>query len=107
MVTLNIFSLLFFLFFFFSVNIVVGAIFASRPSVALVIFFDLESPTLEEKPSSFYLIRHEPMELEYPFIVGAIFASRPSVALVIIFGLESPTLEGKPSSFYLIRDDQW
>ena len=85
----------------------VGAIFASRPSVALVIFFDLESPTLEEKPSSFYLIRHEPMELDYPFIVGAIFASRPSVALVIFLGLESPTLEGKPSSFYLIRDDQW
>ena len=71
---------------------IVGAIFASRPSVALVIFLGLESPTLEGKP---------------PFIVGAIFASRPSVALVIIFGLESPTLEGKPSSFYLIRDDQW
>ena len=37
------------------------AIFASRPSVELVIFFGLESPTLERYLSSFYLIRHEPM----------------------------------------------
>ena len=41
--------------------IIVRAIFASRPSVALVIFFDLKSPTLERHLSSFYLIRHEPM----------------------------------------------
>ena len=39
----------------------VGAIFASIPSVALVIFFGSKSPTLERHLSSFYLIRHEPM----------------------------------------------
>ena len=37
------------------------SVFASRPSVALVIFFGLKSPTLERHISSFYLIRHEPM----------------------------------------------
>ena len=36
-----------------------------RPSVALVVIFDLESLTLEGKPSSCYLIRHEPMVEEY------------------------------------------
>ena len=35
--------------------------FLPRPSVALVVIFGLESSTLEGKPSSFYLIRHEPM----------------------------------------------
>ena len=35
--------------------------FFPRPSVALVVIFSLESPTLEGKHSSFYLIRHEPM----------------------------------------------
>ena len=35
----------------------VGAIFASRPSVALVIFFGLKSPTLE-KHLSFFSLAH-------------------------------------------------
>ena len=39
--------------------------FLPRPSVALVVIFGLESPTLEGKPSSCYLIRHEPMVEEY------------------------------------------
>ena len=36
--------------------------FLPRPRVALVVIFGLESPTLERYISSFYLIRHEPME---------------------------------------------
>ena len=39
--------------------------FLPRPSVALVVIFGLESPTLEGKPSSLHLIRHEPMVEEY------------------------------------------
>ena len=33
--------------------------FLPRPSVALIVIFDLESPTLEGKPSSSYLIRDD------------------------------------------------
>ena len=39
--------------------------FLPRPSVALVVIFGLESPILEGKHSSCYLIRHEPMVEEY------------------------------------------
>ena len=39
--------------------------FLLRPSVALVVIFGLESPTLERYISSFYLIRHELMVEEY------------------------------------------
>ena len=48
-----------------SISIYLWGQFLPRPSVALVVIFGLESPTLEEKPSFCYLIRHEPMVEEY------------------------------------------
>ena len=51
---------------FIDINVNVGAFFASRPRArpvgALGIF---ACPTLERLPSSFYLIRHEPMVEEH------------------------------------------
>ena len=69
-----------------------GAIFASRLSVALVIFFGLESHIGK---ISFFFLPYKAwangvrVPLVIYIIVGAIFASRPSVALVIFFDLES------------------
>ena len=58
----------------------------SRPSVALVIFFGLES-YIEKIPFLFLPYKARTNGVRVPLVW--FFTSRPSVALVIFFGLES------------------